>query len=755
LERNGFPSKNEAIPKPLLPFSLSLLFLLILIWFIPFEAVALDKGGADFFIENRTTSTESPSLGRETDYETNYHFDFFQDFPGYGRLSSFWDIITSNEEERVGRGLLKWEDFKLKDSTLSGSFGDSSFSFTAITDRFLNSYYPDVCLRGANLSLLSRRLESSLFSGRVATLSGLLGKTYDLSGESLHGLKIAYRPKECLTLGGGFIRTVHEEDPAGERVSDANSILMLQSELNLSETINLIGEYKASFPEGTEDEKSDYALRVGPIIRGKNFHLEGNFYRIGSNYRFVSEGTQVEKDREGGFLTLDFSPDPSYSLFGTLNRYRDNLKDDPERNIVDTTSGFCGISFHPKNLFHLYSRLGIDDRDSRRSEPSRERNRRYSSYSEISRSFSFINPYFRYRFERYEDRVDPTSEYNVNSGTSGFRFPLKKGRLYLEAEHSRKDFEKKREEETTAGKIGFSYHHSQDLSLWGEVSLEDYQDKEASFQHDRWGINMGMDANLPLGLRCHLYLRMGRIETENRMDMKADNYQVTFRIEKRFGWGRERIRAGAIPGVESSGIGSSYGFVFNDLNGNRLKDLKEEGIEGVKIRLEDGSSAISDKEGRYEFSDVEAGSHYLSLEERKIPAGYNLVSPTRIEVKVERRKAARQDFLFISSGEISGRVLNDQNGDGGADPGEKGISDVLVYIGAGEINTYTDEEGRYHFYNLSPASYTVTVDTATLPEGFEFTSEERKEVKPKPGERIKGVDFLIHVRPRPVIKKVF
>lgn len=749
LRKDAFLSKGE--PRKTLPIFL----ILLLIYLMPSEVVALDKGGVDFFIENRTTSTENPLIGRETDWETNYHLDLFQDFPGYGRFLSSWDIITSNEEDRVGRGYLKWEDFKIGDLTFSNTFGDSSFSFTTIPDRFLNTYYPDVYLRGLNLSFLSHRLESSLFSGRVATLSGLLGKTYDLSAESLYGFKTAYRPCDYLTLGGGFIRTIHEQDPGGERISDANSILMLQSELGLSEIINLIGEYNRSFPEGAVDGKSDYALRFGPIIKTQNLHLEGNFYHIGGNYRFVSEGTQIEKDREGVFLTSDLSPNPSSSLFCTLNRYRDNLEDDPEKNIVDTTSAFCGISFHPSGLFRLYSRFGINDRDSRRSEPFPQRNRKYSSYSEIGKSFSFVKPYIRHRFERYEDRVDPISEYTFNSETLGFRFPLERGHLYLEAVHSEKDFEEKKEEQTTMGKLGLSYYLSQDLSWWGEVSFEDYKDRETSLRHDRLGINVGIDVNLPLGLRLHLNFLMGRIKTENQVDTEANNYQMTFRIEKRFGWGKERKRAGAIPGVESKGVGSIYGFVFNDLDQNDFKDLLEKGMEGVKIRLEDGTLALSDKEGRYEFSDVEVGSHHLSLEERRIPAGYNLISPTMVKLEVERRGATRRDFLLISSGEISGRVINDQNRDGRIDPGEKGISDVLVYIDTGEENTYADQEGGYSFYNLSPGRYTIAVDTTMLPEGFEFTSEEVKEVELEPGKEIKGVDFLIWIKPRPVTKKVF
>ncbi len=85
------------------------------------------------------------------------------------------------------------------------------------------------------------------------------------------------------------------------------------------------------------------------------------------------------------------------------------------------------------------------------------------------------------------------------------------------------------------------------------------------------------------------------------------------------------------------------------------------------------------------------------------------------------------DHLYASA--FGDRVWDDLDGDGVQDAGEPGIGGVRVYIDsnnngsytAGEPNATTAADGSYSIGNRAAGSYTVRVDTSTLPSGLTQT----------------------------------
>lgn len=64
------------------------------------------------------------------------------------------------------------------------------------------------------------------------------------------------------------------------------------------------------------------------------------------------------------------------------------------------------------------------------------------------------------------------------------------------------------------------------------------------------------------------------------------------------------------------------GRVFVDNNQDRMPDENETGIKGIRIYLENGSFAVTDGEGKFNFSGVDAGEHVLKMDKSSIPAGH-------------------------------------------------------------------------------------------------------------------------------------
>ena len=86
--------------------------------------------------------------------------------------------------------------------------------------------------------------------------------------------------------------------------------------------------------------------------------------------------------------------------------------------------------------------------------------------------------------------------------------------------------------------------------------------------------------------------------------------------------GRAQVRvAGGVFGVDACVMGK----VFVDCNGNQVQDSEELGIPGVRLVLQDGTTLISDVEGKYSMCGLPPKSHVLRIDGLTLPRGSRLV----------------------------------------------------------------------------------------------------------------------------------
>ena len=261
----------------------------------------------------------------------------------------------------------------------------------------------------------------------------------------------------------------------------------------------------------------------------------------------------------------------------------------------------------------------------------------------------------------------------------------------------------------------------------------------------------GLSYQLPWDIQINGDIRYDKILHPQKNDLKSQGIQANLCVMKKFNWGKREKIAGLKPGAATEGYGTVEGVVFNDINRNGVQDKGEEGIKEITIRLEDGSTVKTDEKGYYQFSRVEVGGHLVTLDVRRIPAEYSIISLEKIKVEVKLRETVRANFQLIAAGRIKGGVINDINGNGKFDPGEKGIPDVLVLLEPGNNNAYTDEDGKFIFENVLPGPYKMRLDPVTLPEDSVYTSPEELKFEVAVGGELKDINFLIYVKPRPII----
>ncbi len=186
---------------------------------------------------------------------------------------------------------------------------------------------------------------------------------------------------------------------------------------------------------------------------------------------------------------------------------------------------------------------------------------------------------------------------------------------------------------------------------------------------------------------------------------------------------------------------SITGTVYIDTNKNGVKDSGEKGYSGATITLntgQTGQTVTTDANGNYRFSNLPPSDTYV--EALTVPDGYK--ATTQSLVNIELNGNTIQNFGIVQTtstitptqpipepvpipqqptqpikelGSISGFKINDLNGNGKWDAGEKGLPGWEIRLkGIGtktfkeERKTTTDNQGFYIFDDLPAGKYTLT-----------------------------------------------
>ncbi|MBC1562267.1 SdrD B-like domain-containing protein [Listeria booriae] len=187
-----------------------------------------------------------------------------------------------------------------------------------------------------------------------------------------------------------------------------------------------------------------------------------------------------------------------------------------------------------------------------------------------------------------------------------------------------------------------------------------------------------------------------------------------------------------------AGTGSVSDAMFEDLNGNNVKDAGEKGVAGISITLYSDSgqvvaSTTTGADGTYSFANLEAGTYYLHVDLSTIPANERLFTTSGINSQdgnssyftiADGQTVTGYHFGFSPQvGQIASYIWNDKNANGYKDAGEDGIANVTVGLfdiyGVQVATTTTDADGNYRFESVNPGQYYEKVQT---PQGMKIVT---------------------------------
>ncbi|MBY0256933.1 SdrD B-like domain-containing protein [Methylobacterium sp.] len=183
--------------------------------------------------------------------------------------------------------------------------------------------------------------------------------------------------------------------------------------------------------------------------------------------------------------------------------------------------------------------------------------------------------------------------------------------------------------------------------------------------------------------------------------------------------------------------------VWEDLDGDGVQDLGEPGIQGVKVKLLDGSGnqvgtdLATDANGNYQFTGLKPGQYAVQFVK---PSGFDSTVPAQggnpaLDSDANQTTGRTPTKTYISGDidlnvdggfykpvSLGDRLWLDANGNGVQDDGEQGVTGqtVNLYDGSGNFVTsaVTGANGFYNFTGLRPGTYTVEF---TKPVGYWFT----------------------------------
>ena len=184
----------------------------------------------------------------------------------------------------------------------------------------------------------------------------------------------------------------------------------------------------------------------------------------------------------------------------------------------------------------------------------------------------------------------------------------------------------------------------------------------------------------------------------------------TYTIVMRSGLDTTGIDFGNFQGAQISGN------VFEDVNGDTVKEGGEPGLAAWRVRLSGTKtdSTLTDGSGNYSFTNLIAGNYTVT---EALQAGWHESRPASGSYSISisgGNQVTGKDFGNFRYGSIAGLKFNDQNTNGIKDGGEPGIANWVLHLtGPVTISAVTDLNGNYSFVNLVPGSYSVSESLRT------------------------------------------
>ena len=248
--------------------------------------------------------------------------------------------------------------------------------------------------------------------------------------------------------------------------------------------------------------------------------------------------------------------------------------------------------------------------------------------------------------------------------------------------------------------------------FWGNVRLtyRDEEDAESAFSflagEDYLEAYAELTYRPSLDLEAYVSSRFRNVWAENPTTNKR--MELSLYAGMRYLWDT---------GIRWEPIGMIEGFVFNDYNGDGIKQADEPSVEGITVWLGKHRQRTTNEAGYYLFPQVQARRATVYLDTASVPQHFVLTTPASQEVLVAQSGIAEVDFGITSRTEITGVIFEDIDQDNILSAKDKPLRGIAVELEDGS-KAVTDSQGRYVFNKIAKGKHTIRLDLRTVPPDY-------------------------------------
>jgi hypothetical protein len=494
------------------------------------------------------------------------------------------------------------------------------------------------------------------------------------------------------------------------------------------------------FSGETAYDESAQAHLLGSQFGSGNFFGRINFRDIEKDFTTITN-LPANQGEVGGNIFLNWNSEP-LAIDTSLDLYRDRLffnPDDPNAINRDFSTSF-DVRVSPTDqwrtsLFYLDTPGEISPRQNVRAFTN------YTKRFRLSETRDFTTTvgagYQRSRFERLD-----ISDYDRYSLSAGFRVPIIRDLTYY-ANYEYSFLDELNSNELLTPNVfttGVNYYRQLSKSLSGTAgfSYRDEEDTESinSFLagEDSVDGNIGLTYAPTNDLEAFVDGRVRNVWKENNENAAYNEIDVRWGVrtlwDLPFSW---------------SPLGVVEGYVFKDLNGNRLHDGNEKGLADIPVHI-GNEETRTNSQGHY-HKEIRAKRVQVSVDIDDVPQGFIFSTDALKEVEIRQDKTTQVDFGLTTQSGIYGVVFYDKNGNGQPDLQDTFLPRIKITLD-GKASTISDAEGAYFFSNISPGKHTLAIDVNSIPLEYIPTVKIKNEIN-----LAEGTTYQFHIpltkNPRP------
>jgi len=193
--------------------------------------------------------------------------------------------------------------------------------------------------------------------------------------------------------------------------------------------------------------------------------------------------------------------------------------------------------------------------------------------------------------------------------------------------------------------------------------------------------------------------------------------------------------------------GRIEGRLFIDTDRDGVYTPADRPVRGAVVKT-DGVEVSTDERGLFRFPPLYPGVYEISAS--GLPSDALPADP--LEIELHAGKTVSVDIPLLPGAVVSGVLFEDLDRDGEKDEGEGGFEEVRVILRREDgtvTEAVTDQWGRFEFSTVRPGLCTVSLDRASLPDRFVYTTA--AEVTVDASAETPPIQFGGYIRPPQVV----